>query len=304
MTIMIDLKYRKGNLSEGNQTGGVNMKYFEDAFRFVTKNYLIIIPIFIATLVPALLIIGNAPSPADIQAIFNDFAAYPDYFMSNPGAFFDALQQAGAGSSASSGTISTILNIMAIPMTAGLIKMGLSSGNVSINDFAPALSANIGKYLRFFLAIIVFFIVGVIAVVLIFIALVSVMFLSESGWVIFFLGVVLLSFGALALSVFLSFWFYAMVLDDLKVMEAFKKSFAVAKRCFWTLIGISILIALIQGLAGIVIGWFAVIPVLPTVLTSAVSAFASVVHTVFLFKIYRSFQPAARAEFEEVNVIY
>ncbi len=280
------------------------MKYFEDAFRFVAKNYLIIIPIFIATLVPALLIIGSAPTAAELQAILNDFQQYPDYFASNPGAMIDALRQAGFGNSASSGTISTILNFMAIPMTAGLIKLGLETGNISINDFAPALSSNIGKYLRYFLVVLLFIILGVIAFVLFIILLITILIASESGWVIFMLGIFLITFGGIALSVFLSFWFYAMVLDDLKVMEALKRSFAVAKRCFWTLIGIGILISIAEGLLGGFIGLFSGVPVLPTLLTSFVTATAAVVRMVFLFKIYRSFQPEEQSGYQEVNVVY
>ena len=280
------------------------MKYFEDAFRFVTKNYLIIIPIFIATLVPALLIIGSGPTAAELQAILNDFQQYPDYFASNPGAMIDALRQAGFGNSANSGIISTILNFMAIPMTAGLIKLGLDSGNVSINDFAPALSSNIGKYLSYFLVTILFVIVGVIAFVIFIVLMFSLLIASESGWIFFLLGILLVSFGVIALGVFLSFWFYAMVLDDLKVMEAFKRSFAVAKRCFWTLVGIGILIGIAEGLLGGFIGIFANVPVLPTLLNSFVTATAAVVRMVFLFMIYRSFQPKEHTEYQEVNVVY
>ncbi len=281
------------------------MKYFEDAFKFVTKNYLILIPFFIAALVPALLVMGSTPSTADVQAIVSDFQQYPDYYLSNPDALFEALRAAGIGNSASSGAISMILNFMAIPMTAGLVKLGLNKGNISINDFAPALGSNIGKYLRYFLAGILFGIVVVIAIVLYVIALVTMLtFMGESGIIVFFLGLILLFILAVAISFFLSFWFGAMVLDNLSVMAALKKSFTIAKRCFWTLVGVGLLLAIAEGIVSGIIGFLTFVPLLPLVLTSAVSAFALVVHVAFLFMIYRSYQPSSSIENEEVNVIY
>ncbi len=292
-------------MSEGNQTRGLNMKYFEDAFKFVTKNYLILIPVFIATLVPALLIIGSTPSAADLQAIISDFQQYPDYFLNNLDATFEALQVAGIGNSASSSAIATIMNFMAIPMTAGLIKMGLNNGSVSINDFAVALGSNIGKYLRYFLAGILLGILLAIAIILYVIALISILAaMGDSGIFVLLFGLILLFVFAVSMAFFLSFWFGAMVLDDLGAMAALKKSFAVAKRCFWTLVGIGLLLALAEGMVSAVVGIFDFIPLLPVILRTAVTAFAAVVHMTFLFMIYRSYQPSSKVEVNDTNVIY
>jgi hypothetical protein len=281
------------------------MKYFEDAFKFATKNYLLLIPIFIATLVPALLIIGTTPTTADIQAILSDIQQYPDYFINNPDAFIEALRSAGFGNSASSGAISTILNFMAIPMTAGLIKLGLNEGRVSINDFAVALGSNIGKYLRYFLAGILLGILLAVAIVLYIIALFAILVaMGESGVLVFFLGFLLLFVFGITISFFLSFWFGAMVLDDYSAMAALKKSFAVAKRCFWTLVGIGLLLAIAEGIVSGFIGFFDFVPLLPTILRTAASAFAAVVHMIFLFMIYRSYQPSSKVEVDDINVIY
>lgn len=292
-------------MSEGNQTRGLNMKYFEDAFKFVTKNYLILIPVFIATLVPALLIIGSTPSAADLQAIISDFQQYPDYFLNNLDATFEALQVAGIGNSASSSAIATIMNFMAIPMTAGLIKMGLNNGSVSINDFAVALGSNIGKYLRYFLAGILLGILLAIAIILYVIALISILAaMGDSGIFVLLFGLILLFVFAVSIAFFLSFWFGAMVLDDLGAIAALKKSFAVAKRCFWTLVGIGLLLALAEGMVSAVVGIFDFIPLLPVILRTAVTAFAAVVHMTFLFMIYRSYQPSSKVEVNDTNVIY
>lgn len=281
------------------------MKYFEDAFKFVTKNYLILIPVFIATLVPALLIIGSTPSAADLQAIISDFQQYPDYFLNNLDATFEALQVAGIGNSASSSAIATIMNFMAIPMTAGLIKMGLNNGSVSINDFAVALGSNIGKYLRYFLAGILLGILLAIAIILYVIALISILAaMGDSGIFVLLFGLILLFVFAVSIAFFLSFWFGAMVLDDLGAMAALKKSFAVAKRCFWTLVGIGLLLALAEGMVSAVVGIFDFIPLLPVILRTAVTAFAAVVHMTFLFMIYRSYQPSSKVEVNDTNVIY
>ncbi|PKM86190.1 MAG: hypothetical protein CVU85_08480 [Firmicutes bacterium HGW-Firmicutes-10] len=281
------------------------MKYFEDAFKFVTKNYLIVIPVFIATLVPALLVMGSTPTTADLQAILRDFQQYPDYFLNNPDALFEALRTAGIGNTASSGAISTILSFMAIPMTAGLVKLGLNKGSVSINDFALALGSNIGKYLRYFLATILFGLLFVVALVIYVIVMISILAaMGESGIFVFILGLVLLFIVSIAVAFFVSFWFGGMVLDDLGVWAALKKSFSIAKRCFWTLLGIALLIAVAEGIIGGVVGFFTFIPLLPTVLNSAVTAVATVVHTTFLFMLYRSFQPSDKIEVDDVNVIY
>jgi hypothetical protein len=281
------------------------MKYFEDAFKFVTKNYLLLIPIFIATLVPSILVVGSAPSAAEVQAIFAEFQQYPGYFLNNPEVLFEALRTAGIGNTASSGAISTILNFMAIPMTAGLIKLGLNRGNVSVNDFAPALGSNIGKYLRFFLGSILLLIVSIIALIIYIIALITMLTtMGDAGIFVLLFGFLLLFVIGFTLAIFLSFWFVAMVLDDFGVMAALKKSFAIAKRCFWTLVGIGLLIGIAEGIIGGVVGFFGFIPLLPTILTSGVSAVAATVQMVFVFMIYRSFQPSSKVEVEDISVIY
>lgn len=281
------------------------MKYFEDAFKFVTKNYLILIPAFIAAIVPALLVMGATPTTADLQVIVSEFQKYPEYYFSNPEVLMSALGSAGIGNSASSGTISMILNFMAIPMTAGLVKLGLSRGNVSINDFALALSSNIGKYFRYFLGGILFGLTVAVGIILYVIALFTLLTtMGESGIFVFLFGFLLLFVFAVAVGFFLSFWFIAMVLDDLGVMAALKKSFAIAKRSFWTLVGIGLLLAIAEGIVGGILGFFTFIPLLPILLTSVLSAFVVVVHMAFLFLIYRSYQPSSRIETEEVNVIY
>lgn len=299
------LKLSKGDLVFGQKDKGIIMKYFEDAFKFVTKNYLILIPFFIAAIVPALLVMGATPTTADIQVIISEFQQYPEYYLSNPEVLMDALRAAGIGNSASSSTISTILNFMAIPMTAGLVKLGLSRGNVSINDFALALSSNIGKYFRYFLGGILFGLAVAVGIILYVIALITLLTtMGESGIFVFLFGFLLLFIFAVAIGFFLSFWFIAMVLDDLGVMAALKKSFAIAKRSFWTLVGIGLLLAIAEGIVGGILGFFTFIPLLPTLLTSVLSAFVAVVHMAFLFLIYRSYQPSSRIETEEVNVIY
>jgi hypothetical protein len=128
--------------------------------------------------------------------------------------------------------------------------------------------------------------------------------MGESGILVFFLGLILWIIVSVAVAFFLSFWFGGMVLDDLGVWAALKKSFSIAKRCFWTLLGIALLIAVVEGILGGVVGFFTFIPLLPTILNSAVTAVASVVHMAFLFMLYRSFQPSDKVEMDDVNVIY
>lgn len=291
-------------MSWGKQTRGIYMKYFEDAFKFVSKNYLILIPIFIATLVPALLVIGSSPSATELQSMLIEFQQYPDYFLNNPDAIFEALN-INIANFASGGAISTILNFMAIPMTAGLIKLGLNKSEVSINDFAPALSTNIGKYLRYFLAGILLGLVIAVALIIYVVILALILnSLGDSGVFVLLFGILLLIVFGFSISFFLAFWFAAMVLDDLGAMAALKKSFAVAKRCFWTLVGIGLLLGLVQGVVSSIVGFFAFIPLLPMILNNLIVAVAAVVHMTFLFMIYRSFQPAINQKNEDVNVIY
>jgi hypothetical protein len=82
-------------------------------------------------------------------------------------------------------------------------------------------------------------------------------------------------------------WFSAMVVDGLDVVAAAKKSIEVVKSCFWTVVGITILVSILFAIAGFVLGLLKGIPLLGPIIYSAVPAGQYFVMAVFLLMLYR-----------------
>jgi len=78
-----------------------------------------------------------------------------------------------------------------------------------------------------------------------------------------------------------------MVVDNLDVMAAAKKSIEIVRTSFWTVLGITILVAIACGIAGFILGLLRVIPLLGPIIASIVPTVQTFVMVVFLLMIYR-----------------
>jgi len=266
------------------------MKYLENAFKFLGKYYLLLIPLFIATVIPAII---NAPSQNAMTQQMEEITKS----MLNPGMvqnsnemleMYSTLMQPSATYWLSI-ILSLVLTIIVTPATYGMVNKALSTGNADLSDFVPEMKNNIVKYIIFGLASIVLgFGIG-IAILLVIGICVALFFVSPAlgGIMSFLLGLASI-IAVFVLAVWISFWFIAMVSDELGVLDALKKSISVAKSYFWPIVGINILVGIGYAIvSGIFSGIFGKIPLIGPVFVSVIAVLYQFVIIAFMFEVYR-----------------
>jgi hypothetical protein len=261
------------------------MKYLENAIRFSLKNWMLILPLFILTALAFLLggvgssVAGVAKTLASLNSLVN-FRDSGDIMSTIPG----LVPKVAFGG----GIWAFLLQFVSIPITYGLINKSLETGNASLNDCGEAISRNFVKYVLYMIGMIVVGLVigiGVLVLVLV-IGLLCAILKWFGAFLAIILGLALL-LALIAFGVLISMWLSAMVVDDLDVVAAAKKSIEIVKSCFWTILGITILISIAAAIVGSILGWFSGIPLLGRIICSAVPTAQTFLMAVFLLAVYR-----------------
>ncbi len=265
------------------------MKYLEKAFNFLFKYYLLLVPMYVATVIPALLF--NSASSSGVGQMMGSLGNV-DYLASNPEA---AVQLIGPmalsmiGFASAGGFIAFVLKFIVFPATCGMINKGIDTGSVDLSDFTPSLSQNIKKYLFYWLGTIV---VGIIVAIVV--AILFIIFgllagaLKQLGFILMIFVMIALFIAGIAVAVLLSLWFPSMVTDNLSVMEGLKKSVNFALANFWSILGVTVVViilsALASGIVGAIVGR---IPILGVLIVQIIPTFTSVLLLTFYFMFYK-----------------
>lgn len=281
------------------------MKYLENAFNFLGKYFLLLIPLFISVAIPAIFSASGTSAyteqALEIQnAIMKDptLVQNPSDFLELYSTLFSSFGVMGIGS-----LIALVFSIVVVPATYGMVNKALVTGNADLSDFIPEMKNNIVKYILFMLATFVLYFGIVIAIAIIVGICIVLMTVSVPLGVI---AIILASLGLLiGIFVFtrlIIFWFPAMVCDDLGVVDALKKSISVGKSYFWPVLGITLLITLGSYIAGGIIGAIiGGITIVGPAIASFVSALAEFIMIVFAIEVYRD--KTGKNEYMNENLI-
>jgi hypothetical protein len=259
------------------------MNYLMNAIKFSIKNWMLIIPLFVLTALAALIGgIGSAMSLGTITSLMN----LKNY--SDPSALF-ALIPTILTSVVGGGIVAFITPFIYQPATYGMVNKSLETGNASLNDLGTSISANFVKYIMYFIGtIVVSLVIGIPALLLVLLCIWITSAIGGIGAVLMVLIILAIIVIGIAISVLLNMWFAAMVIDGLDVVAAAKKSIEVVKGCFWTVLGITLLVGIAASIAGTIIGaivgW---IPFIGRIVASAVPAAQAFVMIVFSMMLYR-----------------
>lgn len=188
-----------------------------------------------------------------------------------------------------------------------MINKGLETDNVSIADFFPQMTRNLPKFIvylifSFFVDIILWLIFFLIVALFVFISIT----LRGAGDTAFVLGIVLTAVIAVVLYVvmygikcILSYWFPAMVVDDMKVTSAFNKAIEVGRSYLFPTIGITFLISLVSSLiVGMLNNLASVLPYVGPILISIPAALGTFITLTFYLTVYRD--KTRKEEIEDV----
>ncbi len=265
------------------------MKYLEKASAFVMKYYLILIPMYVATVIPALFV-GSSSSDG-VSQMMGSLGSL-DYLAGNPEAAVKMIMPMAfsmIGFASAGGFIAFILKFIAFPATCGMINKGIDTGSADLSDFTPSLSQNIKKYLFYWLGTIVVGIIAAIAIAILFIILgLLAGALKQVGVILMILAMIAMVIAGIAVAVLLSFWFPSMVIDDLSVMDGLKKSVNFALANFWTILSVNIVVmilsALVAGIVGAIVGR---IPILGVLIVQIIPTISNILLLVFYFMFYK-----------------
>ncbi len=261
------------------------MKYLEKAFKFLAKHYLLALPLWALSLIPGIL----GGKTINLLADGNYWIG----LLQNPTAMRDPAQILNLFASilplfAGAGILSFILRFVVYPPTYGLINTALSTGHSDLNGFVPSLKENIVKYILYWIGTLVVGIILSIALIIV-IAVIGVLVavLKWFGAIIALLAMLLLIVVGLVIGALLGLWFPAMVVSNLDVIAALKKSVEVVKKDLWMIVGITLLINFVGGIAGSILSFLNFIPLIGPIITSVIPAITTFVLTVFYMMVYK-----------------
>ena len=260
------------------------MKYLESAIKFLLKYWILALPLFVLTAI-ATLVSGGGASTAQLGDLWSTIGNPGQ--LTDPGNLIKTLP-AVLPAIAGGGILAFLFNFVSIPATYGLVNKGLETGTAGLNDIGPAVTLNFVKYIMYFVGTLVLGIAATLAIVIVgFLLGLILSLLGGIGSVILALIMLAIFIAVAVLFVLLSMWLSAMVVDNLDVMAAAKKSIEIVRTSFWTVLGITILVAIACGIAGFILGLLRVIPLLGPIIASIVPTVQTFVMVVFLLMIYR-----------------
>lgn len=261
------------------------MKYLESAIRFSIKNWMLILPLFVLTAL-AYLLSGVGRSAMDFGKLWSTFGDLNN--LTSPGDMMSAFPGLFTAVAVGIGIWALLFQFVSLPATYGLVNKSLETGNASLNDIGAAISENFVKYVMYFIGMLVVgLVVGIGSVILILILVLLAALLKGVGVAIMVIVLIALFLILIVFVIMLSMWLSAMVVDGLDVIAAGKKSIEIVKSCFWTVLGITVLVAVAAAIAGFILGLLSGIPLLGPIIYSVVPTAQAFIMIVFLMMLYR-----------------
>ena len=263
------------------------MRILEKALKFAAKYYILALPFIALYAIPAL--VGSSKSVLSLKYILESLNLFSDYgYTTDPTEIFRMVSSIFV-SAIGAEILSFILAFIAYPSTYGMINNTLQTGTGDINDFLPALKQNFVKYLLYWVGnIAVTAILAIIAVIVFIILGMLTAILKWFGIMLIVLTAIVFAVICVVIYVLLSLWLSVMIVDDMDIVPALKRSIQISWTNFGSLFGIILLISIVSAVAGalfnVIFGW---IPVIGPVICSLVSAASAFISTIFFIMFYR-----------------
>jgi hypothetical protein len=257
------------------------MKYIVNAFNFSVRNWMLIIPLFVLTALAALIGgTGTALSLGAVSGLLTSGSLDMDQLIK----LVPSIMATVAGG----GIVSFLVQFAIYPISYGLVNKSLETGNANLNDIGAALKDNFIKYLLYFVGqLVVFgiFFIAAFLVLLLFGLIASA--LGPIGIALIFIIFIALAIVYLVITTLLCLWFSAMVIDNLDVVAAAKKSVEIVKSFFWIVFGINLLVSIAAAIVGGILSFINVIPLLGPIIYNIVPTAQTFILLVFYIMFYR-----------------
>ena len=271
------------------------MRFLENSFRFLVKNIIFVLPLFIANLFYSYIFFFNVDI-IKLEELLKNINSGNLYMVNNLNNNYRNLQEAMMVFIPELGVfknlliISFILFLLIIPATYGIINRIYSDGKASFLAFFIEMKNNCLRFLLYCLAVIIFWLfVGFIA----FITLLVLGLIAGTSTAAYILVSLLMFFGYIMLIFFLmnvSIMGFAVVVTDKKgPFEGISEAMTIIRTYIWAMTGITLLLAIDMSVANFVIMFTPIkeIKEVYFILSSILSTIFSFILIVFNFEVYR-----------------
>ncbi len=259
------------------------MKYLENVLLFARKHYILALPLFLINVVASL---AGKPSTGFMSGIMNSFSGMNSMsgFLDTPFAIPGILLASGLISIAV--LLKTVLSAASTPGTYGMINSSLENVKCDpFKDFIVELKKHFVKYIIYWIANSIFWIILVLSLLLI--TGLSFAAGGSKTFILIILGTFVIV-GAIYIGINMSLWFPAMVADDLNVISALKKSFRIVNGNFWMVLGVNMLLSLGASLIGSLVSILDQVPFIGIIARALPSTLSSFILMIFYMIFYKN----------------
>lgn len=272
------------------------MEQIKRAVTILRQNWIVILPIYLTRLLPALLslYIFSEISEELVNLLSVEEIGETQYVLENyeqvTREFFQANREYILASFFL-GVLGLILNFITVPATFGMIEEILvKDTEVDLSRVFPNLGRYFGKYLLYRISKLALWIFLFMVSLFLFVGVGFLGSMVDQGMAV--LLVMLLGLGlflgAVVLHLILKLWFPAMVLEGIGIFEGLRQAFRKSKICFWPLalgvLGIRIVSWITNMFVDMVVGDLSYVG---PFLTNAVPAAATVLLLVLYLLLYQ-----------------
>lgn len=219
------------------------MEQIKKALGILRENWILVMPIYLTRLIPALLsiYIFSEMSEELVSLLSVEEIGETQYVLENYEKVTREFIQANRDyimASVLVGVLGLILNLLALPATFGMIREKLVQGEkLDFSRVFPNAGRYFGKYLLYRISKLALWILVSFVGLILFVSVAYLGSLVDQGMAVLLamlLGLVF-TLGAAVLHLILKLWFPAMVLEELGIFEGLQEAFRKSKICFWPL---------------------------------------------------------------------
>ncbi len=272
------------------------MEKIRTALKTLGGNWILLLPVYVARLIPALLSIylftemsESLTGMLSVEEIGETQYVLENYWQVTKD-FYEANQDYIVASMLV-GLFGLILNFVAMPATFGMVRQSLMEGE---KPGASQILPNAGKYFvkyllyrisKFALWILVF--LGVMAIFAGVAFVGSMIDEAMAVLLVMLLGLIFI-LGIFALYLILKLWFPAMVLEETGVFDGLQQAFQKSKVCFWPLLAGFLGVSVIGWIGNMLVNLFiGDIQLLDLVLTPVIPGIVTVILMIYYFLLYQ-----------------
>lgn len=272
------------------------MEKIRTALKTLGGNWILLLPTYVARLIPALLsIFLFTEMSEDLSSLLSvEEIGETQYVLENYWQVTRDFYEANQGYIVASmlvGLFGLVLNFVAMPATFGMVKQSLMEDEKpSVSQILPNAGKYFLKYLLYRISKFALWILVFLVGIAIFAGVAFVGSMIDEAMAVLLLMLLGLIFilGIFALHLILKLWFPAMVLEETGVFDGLQQAFQKSKVCFWPLFAGFLGVSVIGWIGNMLVNLFiGDVQLLDLFLTPVIPGIVTVILMIYYFLLYQ-----------------